>query len=362
MGKLVYYDGALAVCDFKVGESGPEKAIRLLLGVDLEAQDLKDQLKPLLECWGIPDKVSPLLLTAFEQAEIAERADLGKLHALGVDVAGLHDEVITIKHPVMGEVSYCPMQITPALFFVNDETTVRLVASVAQSAKRIRKLAYYVQYLAKLHLLANGDERFSETLPDIDTKAFYLEFRATVPGMFLDSRIDGNIGDCIRFVNGSVEYDGESERGEITARIQYTSILRDPYGADGMSPLPESGFELKRVVASFLLASILNHGSALPFSVDLETLALQHGKRNTVVNALADSMIAGKIDACPWCGRPVYMPRRNSKIFCRQSHQTRYSEKARAMLDGGASVDDVAAAFPHIQPGTISGWLPIGGR
>ena len=360
MGKLVYYDGALAVCDFEVGESGPEKAIRLLLGVDLEAQDLKDQLKPLLECWGVPNKVSPLLLSAFEQAEIAERADLGKLHALGVDVAGLHGEVITITHPVMGEMSYSPARIAPTLFFVDDETRVRLVASVAQSALRIRKLAYYVQYLAKLHLLANGDERFSEILPDISTKAFYLEFRATVPGMFLDSRIDGNIGDFVHFVNDSVEYDRKSEWGTITARIDYVEIRRGPL--EGMTPLPENGFELKRVVASFLLASILNHGSALSFSVDLETLALQHGKQNTVVNALADSIIAGKIDACPWCGRPVYMPRRNSKIFCRQSHQTRYSEKARAMLDGGASVDDVAAAFPHIQPGTISGWLPIGGR
>lgn len=84
--------------------------------------------------------------------------------------------------------------------------------------------------------------------------------------------------------------------------------------------------------------------------------------RNTFASTLADLLIEGKVGACPHCGRPVFMPRKSSKPFCGQAHQTRYNEKARRMLDRGASVDEVSDAFPHIKYATISGWLPIGGR
>ena len=54
MGKLLYYDGSIAVCDFEVGEHSDEKAVRLLLGADTSAPDAEKHVKPLLECWGIP--------------------------------------------------------------------------------------------------------------------------------------------------------------------------------------------------------------------------------------------------------------------------------------------------------------------
>ena len=139
-------------------------------------------------------------------------------------------------------------------------------------------------------------------------------------------------------------------------------MLRFPDDESGLFVLPADEFGMKRLAASYLLASLVNYCSSTPFDIDPETLGLMRSSRNTFASALADLLIEGKVGACPHCGRPVFMPRKSSKPFCGQAHQTRYNEKARKMLGRGASVDEVSDAFPYIKYGTISGWLPMGSR
>lgn len=353
MGTLRYFDGALAVCDFEIEQRADERTIKLLLEVDSENPDIEKHVKPLLECWNVPRWIAYGLLSDVERAVIREKIDVAALEGLGFKVDGDN-----ITHP---------------LEFMPNES-VRMLVSVPQAVKRIRGLATYLQYLAKLYLLANGDARSASVLPDIKRGEYALEFDAVIPREFVHT-----IGTTIelptpaRFSNlDFVDFGNDESWLSVSVSIHYADIMRFPHTGNefegaaselsGTYLLPEGEFELKCLAASFMLSGLINYQTATPFRTDPGTLAIKRNDSESFASVLADLMIAGKVSACPWCGRPVLLPRKSSKPFCRQSHQTRYSEKARAMLNDGASVDEVSEAFPHIQKATIRGWLPMEGR
>ncbi|MBQ9002257.1 MAG: hypothetical protein IJ087_10430, partial [Eggerthellaceae bacterium] len=144
------------------------------------------------------------------------------------------------------------------------------------------------------------------------------------------------------------------ERGGCTAVVHvYGKIGRY---LDGSCLFGEGEFGIRRIVAAELLEALLNYTSALPFTMEEDAPMIKRDDSKVYTSALADLMIEGKVGACPWCGRPMLLLRKTSKPFCRQSHQTRYNEKARKMLVDGASVNDVIASFEHIQPATIRNW------
>jgi len=341
MGKLLYNDGILAVCDFEIGENDDEKAVRLLIGIDESSPDMEKHVKPLLECWDIPVLLIDLPFSDKEKASILARASAKRLKSLGVTVEG-------------GSIS--PMVQFPT------STTLRLVTSVPHTVSRIRDVAKLLQFLARLYLLADGDTRHAEMLPNAKIESDALELDVELPDLLFIA-----LTGCVLPTPASFDVDG-AEPGDhegftlVGTKIPYDRMHR--YPADGENDLfilPADALELKRMVAVYLLSSFVNYCSAAPFSVDLESLRLVRSNSSTFASTLADFAIAGKIGACPYCGRPVFMSRKTSKPFCRQSHQTRYNESARQMLNRGADVDEVADAFPHIRYGTISGWLPMGG-
>lgn len=360
MGKLLYFDGAIAVSLFDIEERIDERTIKLLLEVDADNPDIEKHVKPLLECPAVPHFIAYALLSDVEKAVIKERADVAALKELGFGVDG--DRI----SPLSG--------LTPAI-----PNHARMLISVPQAVKRISGLANYLQYLAKLYLLANGDVRSESVLPEIRQTEYALEFDAVIPAGFAPNIARFRLNTPAQFDvdQGVLEKTDRVSRFEhdywftVPVGILYDDMMRFPREQLGESDttddvksyaLPQDSFMLKRIAASFLLTSLINYQSAKPFVNDWETLAIKRDDSESFASVLGDLMIAGKVSACPWCGRPVLLPRKSSKPFCRQSHQTRYSEKARAVLNDGATVDEVADAFPHIQYATISGWLPMEGR
>ena len=109
-----------------------------------------------------------------------------------------------------------------------------------------------------------------------------------------------------------------------------------------------------RTMASDLLVMLANSVSKPRYTNDGGRF--QHVQHTGIYDELFRMMEEGKIIACPYCGEPVVRERSNGKPFCKKSHQTRYSEKARLVLDGGASAVEVHEQFPHIGLATIEGW------
>lgn len=342
MGRLLYNDGILAVCDFEIGENNDEKAVRLLLGADTESPDTEKHVKPLLECWDIPILLTDLPFTGSEQENVLARASKRKLKELGISADG--------------------SSISPMIQFPSS-TTLRFVTSVPHTVSRIKDTALLLQFLARLHLLTNGDARHASMLPEAGIGSSGLELNVELPDMLFIA-----LTGCVLPTPATFDVDGAEPGNQegftsIAVEIPYDRMHRYPTDSEGdLFVLPADAFALKCMVAAYLLSSFVNYCSATPYTVNPESLRLAKSNSSTFASTLADLAIAGKIGACPYCGRPVFMPRKTSKPFCRQSHQTRYSERARQMLNRGAEVDEVADAFPHIRYGTISGWLPMGGR
>lgn len=151
-------------------------------------------------------------------------------------------------------------------------TSLRLVASVPQTTRRIGEVALFLQYLAKLHLLASGDRRHAPMLPDIKTEADALALDADMPDLFFFA-----LTNCILLVPAAFDID-KAEPGKedgytrIPVKVSYEGMLRFPDDGSGLFVLPADEFEMKRLAASYLLASLVNHCSSTPFDVDPETL------------------------------------------------------------------------------------------
>lgn len=136
------------------------------------------------------------------------------------------------------------------------------------------------------------------------------------------------------------------------------------FNSDDNREKAEASHIIDEWAASQILVYLLNISSMNPFNYD-------NGSRRVVISpnfglgiegTLGVMITEGKVCACPHCGRPVYMPRKTSNPFCRKSHQTRYSEAAKAMKDRGAKPEEIAKRYPHINPETILGWFPVGER
>lgn len=345
MGKLLYYDGATAVCDFEENEIGTrEKAVKLLLEVDADNPNTEKHVKPLLECWGIGNYSGAGLtvgLTKEQKADIEKLADKKALAKLGYVVKGC--------------------AITPADF--KTFPPLRIQSNVSETVKRIRNFADYLQYLAKLYLLANGDERMAPMIPDMTRTQHSMQLVITLPWAFRYSFETQRLKTKARFDAKHMQTVEDSRLFSVPVEIFDIDVFRSPYHSKGsVWKMPEDDFGVKKVIASALLSSLINYQASMPYTNDPETLALERSSGDTLANTLAENMLAGKIRACPHCGRPMLVKREKGMQYCSASCRTLYNRKAKEMCSNGASVDEVHTSFPAIPKETIRGWLPMEGR
>lgn len=327
MDDLLYYDGNIAICEEK-WDYPTEKALGRLLSINVDSPDIENEIKPLLSCLII----SKGSLTVELSEEQRRMLNANRLRELGFDIDGSN--------------------VIPSNIL---DSTYRLVF-VSEAVTRITSYAAMHQYLAKLSLLANGDERMSSLieLPIYDEKLLGLSLEVTLPygfGYNLDRYV---LPTKAQFDKGSLKVVEPEQTVSIRALIHDFAIFRSPY-FNGAHKMPNDDFEKKRICASALLSSLLSYQSQIQFTNNPDTLELERCEE-TLTACLGDAIIAGKIQACPWCGRPVFKKHDSSKPFCRKSHQTRYNEAAKKMLARGASVDEVADKYPHINRKTIENW------
>lgn len=216
-----------------------------------------------------------------------------------------------------------------------------------------------VQFMTRLHLLAIGDERQDILLPEPEQEGPFKQIltlpvalpvglyqfitlwsRYDVPATFDSYIIETDTGnpDTARFVT-------------VTAAVDCCKVLK----SSDISAIAEP-FYRKRLAAAALLETLGAICSKPDYLANPETLAIQRCSGNNIVSDLMEYIADGKLIACPVCGCPVLLPRKTSTPFCMKQHQVRYHERAQRMLKKGASVDDVASAFPYIARETINSW------
>lgn len=112
-----------------------------------------------------------------------------------------------------------------------------------------------------------------------------------------------------------------------------------------------------RIAASLMLVALTEalQRSLRLVRIDPETLRLGRLGRTTMLDDLIDAIAAGKLHACPNCGRPLI----GNSAYCKHGAcAQRYNERAKAAaLAGGMSEAEVLEAFPHIQPKTVHSWF-----
>ena len=330
--ELLYYDGDIAIYDFDLKRG--DEALKLLLEVEIDNPDTKKHIEPLIPfCGGLASSWT----VDTHDVHYADKADIKSLNALGFKV----DEGI----------------ISPIDFGKLKE--LRHITTLPKAQENVMRTAEYVQYLSKLYLLMKGDRRQAALIPDISTLCGFTDahFELTLPWGFRYALASTNLDTDAAFDASKAQTIEEGRNFSIPVSVSFIRIAMYTQftGIKTGSPWPNDEFKRKRLIASALLPSLLNYMSIKPFLVD-ESFALVRRSDDSWAGLLADCMIQEKIIACPWCGRPVLTPNKSSKPFCRQSHQTRYNEAAHARLDSGASVDEVAEAFPHINRKTIENW------
>lgn len=342
MAKLLYYDGATAVCDFgKLGGSN-EKAIKLLLEVDANAPDER-HMKQLVQCWGIASQAWSSV-TDEHRTEIRQKLEKNgnaeKLRSLGYSVSN------GVVSPVF--------------------RGRQIVVSVHTAVERVKTIAAYIQYLGNLHLLIGGDESKSNLIPDVKcVNPWTVKFDAVLPWAFIY-----NIDRCklitpAQFNSKKIKVVEDGRCFSVPVIIDYSDMMRTPFGVEpnsALRPVPNDDFEVKRVIASALLVSLISYQTAAPFTFDEETLALKRNDADTFTSTLAEAIVSGKICACPWCGRPMLLQREKAMRYCTPTCRTLYNREAKRMLKAGATVEEIHESFPVIQIETIRGWLPMEGR
>lgn len=328
MSKVLYNDGRLAVVDYENDDSVvDERLIKTLLQVD-EGNVGKLTRKML----GYRLFASSWYMTSDDvawQNYALSRADLPALERLGFDVSNGY---LDMPAPDL-------MRCYPI--------------AIPRTERRVLGLAECVQYLGRLHLLSKGDERHADMLPEVsDYMGYMFTFDVVLPRGFRLGITQSVLQTCARFNSRSIATIEKGRSFSVHVDVEYLNV-----GFHSPADMPKDEIGMKSVAAAALLSSLVNYqATALPFVTDKRTLELRRSDESSIAATMADLIIAGKIGACPHCGRPVLMPRKSSKPFCKPAHQTRYSEKARKMLDSGASVDEVASAYPHIQRETIANW------
>ncbi len=123
--------------------------------------------------------------------------------------------------------------------------------------------------------------------------------------------------------------------------------------ADGEPPAGTAN----RIAANLMLIALTEalHRSLRLVRIDPETLRLGRHSRTTMLDDLIDAIAAGKLHACPNCGRPLI----GNSAYCKHGAcAQRYNERAKAAaLAGGMSEAEVLEAFPSIQPKTVHSWF-----
>lgn len=217
-----------------------------------------------------------------------------------------------------------------------------------------------VQFVARLHLLAIGDDRQSKLMEEpkrtmthqtiaanVDLpisiyqevmRRHEAEMAASVDCLTDDSETDMDDSYTIRFVRSTVYVD--------CCKVLKTANI----SAVGNS------VDRRRVIAAGLLETIAASFFQPGYAINPKTLSLQWSVKANVVSCLLEYIVDKKLSTCPVCGAPVLMPRKSSSPFCKKSHQVKYHKQARNRLKRGSSVDEVASGFPHIKRETIEAW------
>ena len=353
MGQLLYYDGLLAVVDYEGDSSSLEPAIQLLLQVDPENPDIDKHVKPLLECYAlfrVRDLIARAELSDEQIKDIEDNIDADGLLAAGVDY----------RFP---------------FWYLGTDERLRFTAYVPSAIERISLLAESIQYLARLYLFSVGDDKAADILPEIDEDENAFRLVAQIPRELCYNLRDLRLPTQAEFDResmGDIDAHG-TDPVSVPVTIKYSSInmfrplpeLPEDIAHLALPEemiLPKSPEERRQIVAACLLAGLADHQRGMKYRFDREPRSVIKWGNSSFTDALMDSMLDGKVASCPYCGKPVDLKRKSSKPFCKPSHQTRYSEKARAAFRAGATPEEVAEQFPHINPETIRNWNPREGR
>jgi hypothetical protein len=338
MGEVVYNDGMIAVVQHGSvsGYRVDEALVKTLLEVTEENVDsLLDTLLP----YRLVGSLYPNGLDGDDWSSYAaSQANKEKLYGLGWEVSR--------------DLGYC--RLSPRLDKPNPTANLLYIPA---TKRNVLTHARYTQYLASLYLLSRGDERHDGLLSDVALTENGLSFTATLPRTFvLATHTRQSLERPVYFDPEHNRFDDEHDTFEAPATVPYETVCYWPYGQFAERHLPNGQTELKAIAASALLLELVNFSVDTPYRLDASTLSLKRSEDTSIASVLADSIISNKISACPWCGRPMLRLRRSSKPFCKKAHQTRYSEKAKAFFDKGASAEEVAEAFPYIKRATIENW------
>jgi len=356
MGSLLYLDDSHAICSYSKG-APDKKVIKTLLQVNPSAPNLEKHIIPLLDAGltstamydylqSYVDLPNMIWEASFFEGTLIEFATENP-SAFGFDL----DETCVL------EAGLKPLD--SIIYSLNVDNAKWGIARIAES----------VQFLAKLYLLSEGVKEFSALVPDISPDVLDMD--------------DANNDDVMSI--------------EVSLPIVFQHYLHSSklYGA-GILSVKEMGrpsfnpffnvvFECKKSMlvkrrfagwkeltgdgelaakASFaisLVGTLMNYTASSFCSVDSFGV-LRRGKTASLWSVLFECMQDNTIKPCPHCKAPVYVPKPSSKPFCKAGCQQRYKERARAMYDGGVSVDEVANAFPCINRKTIENWASSEGR
>ena len=339
MGELRYYDGSIAVCEFEheefKSETAREDTVKLLLSYAANPSE-KTFLK-LLTYPGIPWRVLAVDIVP------NNRTDWDALERLGVRMSNsesLRDGAFILDY----DDGFC---------------TNKLCCSVDVARSRVEQLSADMALLGKLFLLAKGHERHGDVLHSVKVNESKGAVSVSVD---MPSKSKGTATKEFTFSFDDLGCIGVKGSNRLTIIVHDDSLsdrIYTPRPRKAAGYFPDSELEQKVVLAGRVLVKLLNQRSGERYCWT-ESDGLIDSSNDSFSDAMASAIRGGKIQACPWCGCPVLMPRKSSKPFSKQSHQTRYSEKAHALLNSGASVDEVSEEFPFIQRATIRNWLPMG--
>ncbi len=132
------------------------------------------------------------------------------------------------------------------------------------------------------------------------------------------------------------------------------TVYFDYVPLDGDEPVAGAA---NRFAADLMLIALADalHRAQRSVSIDASTLRLARASRTTMIDDLIDAIAAGKLHACPNCGRPLI----GNSAYCKHGAcAQRYNERAKAAaIAGGMTEQEVLSTFPFIQQKTVHSWF-----
>lgn len=294
--EVLYLDDYVAVLDFKGRKASGYDAVRWLLNVGTNA---KDEAKPLRET---------LANYAFRASKT--------LHIQGI---AENDIANPQRLRELGcEMSTCDGVRALDAWLTQDSGTLVLV-----DIPELKAAAKAINYVARLALLALGDERHAYCLElesaDEKANARFVAFSAVVGGGIIGDYETASMRlDSVPFVDAVVQ-DGEN------ARLRCSVFAHDYYS--DWRGFPASDAERTAIAANVLLSVLLNLTAAAPYMPDAVIgLPTKRDVPNLVALTVELARI-GKLAGCPHCGWPVAKLTPKADPYCRKSHRTRTDER-----------------------------------